>query len=77
MADTNSLVEKPDLSQFNEENPSPIDHDRLHRVITDWREQVLEQVAGQPYDVIGVSSTFEQTNASLILLRACREAHPS
>ena len=49
---------------------------RMPRLIAAWRDEVMAQVRAAAPGCIGVSSTFDQTNAALILLRACREALP-
>jgi ribosomal peptide maturation radical SAM protein 1 len=78
----------PDLTAFNQAC-SPryqLNHARLLLALEAWREQVMHHIRIQPdlqpclqiapYACVGVSSTFDQTNACLILLRACRQALP-
>ena len=68
----------PELDDFNRQShiTPPLDHQRLRSAFDAWQQQTMEQVCQQPYTCIGVSSTFEQTNASLVLLRACRKICP-
>jgi ribosomal peptide maturation radical SAM protein 1 len=79
----------PDLTEFNQQHPEhPLDHTRLWQTLQAWQAQVLAHVTRQtcphsssqilsPWHCIGVSSTFEQTNACLIILRTCRQALPN
>ena len=73
-------MQAPDLTAFNQTySPQPpLDTTQLLVALKAWREQVMRQIRNQPcpYACVGVSSTFEQTNACLILLRACRQALP-
>ena len=70
----------------------PLTHARLQQVQASWLAQVITQVLGQPgpipelpvthpppsaWQIIGVSSTFDQTNACRLLLRACKQALPN
>ncbi len=77
-------IAAPDLDELNAPlagHASALDHTRLKQVLHTWREQVLQQVQAMAlptqWDCIGLSSTFDQTNASLILLRACRAHSPA
>ncbi|MEN9864591.1 MAG: hypothetical protein RL748_181, partial [Pseudomonadota bacterium] len=49
---------------------------RLHQLIDLWQQQVMERVRQHPCSIIGFTSTFEQTHACRILLRACHSARP-
>ena len=81
-------IAAPGLDELNAQlagHASPLSHAQLTTVLHTWRELVLQQVqalaGAQPaagaWDCIGLSSTFDQTNASLILLRACRTHSPA
>ena len=71
-----------DLDAFNHSRPQrpSLSAELLLQTIALWRSQVLARVMasdGQPqYEIIGFTTTFDQTNACRILLRACREALP-
>jgi ribosomal peptide maturation radical SAM protein 1 len=70
------VVPQPDLARANREYGCQFTLEGLHAAFDLWRERVAQQVAGAEYENIGVSSSYEQTNASKLVLQACRAASP-
>jgi ribosomal peptide maturation radical SAM protein 1 len=50
--------------------------DSLQQDTERWLDEMIAHVTAQTYDVVGFSSTFEQTNGVAVLARACRSALP-
>jgi len=48
----------------------------LDRHIAKWLDDMASHMMAQPYEVIGFSSTFEQTNGVAVLARVCRSVLP-
>lgn len=48
-----------------------------HRALACWLEEVEKYLAARSYDIIGFSTTFEQTNAVRLLARKCRDLKPA
>ncbi len=69
-------VAPPDLAKVNQEFDTHFTLADLRAAFVQWQQTVVQQIAAQGYDIIGVSSTYEQTNASKIVLQACRVALP-
>lgn len=53
-----------------------LDIEAIERATEDWLVEICDIVRASPYDVIGFSSTFEQTNGLAVLVKACREMLP-
>lgn len=69
-------VNAPDLNRFNQQSAAPISLDQLQNALNQWQQQLSHCLQQQRFDCIGVSSTFEQTNASLLVMRTARALWP-
>jgi len=49
---------------------------RLEQVSDAWVEAVAEKIAERPYKIVGASTTFQQTNASIALLNRVKRLRP-
>lgn len=81
-----ALLTEPMLDELNQEikqaaqirgvNAVAYTLDSLDASIKAWLAEMTEIATSRPYDVIGFSSTFEQTNGLALLAKHCRAALP-
>lgn len=84
---TGAMLTDDMLRQLNEEIlyeakvrhldvPKPLTIEILHKAIDALLAETAEAIVRRPYDVIGFSSTFEQTNGLALLAKQCRAVLP-
>jgi ribosomal peptide maturation radical SAM protein 1 len=49
----------------------------LKMAMAEWLEDVSDVVGKKPYDIVGFSTTFEQTNGLAVLAKHCRSQFPN
>jgi ribosomal peptide maturation radical SAM protein 1 len=81
-----ALLSEETLQGLNEEiqqaaearhvDAAPLSFEKLNAATEAWLAEMTSIINRQPYDVIGLSTTFEQTNGMALLAKHCRTLLP-